>query len=66
MAIDITDKQIADSSMLQKLLEKSPKSVKKVLADGADRAKCRQDLLQRGVEGCIPPRRKGRLRSGQE
>jgi hypothetical protein len=53
--------------VLPKLLEKSPKSVKKVLFDGAyDRAKCRQDLLKRGIEGCIPPRRKGRLRSGQE
>ncbi len=38
-----------------------------MLADGAyDRAKCRQDLLKRGIEGCIPKRRKGRLRSGQE
>ena len=31
-----------------------------------DRAKYRQDLLIIGIEGCIPPRRKGRLRSGQE
>ncbi len=67
IAIDITDDQIADSCVLPKLLEKSPKSVKKVLADGAyDRASCRQDLLKRGIEGCIPPRRKGRQRDGQE
>ena len=61
------DDQIADSCQLPKLLEKSPKSVKKVLADGAyDRANCRQDLLKRGIECFTPPIRKGRQRSGQE
>jgi hypothetical protein len=50
------------SCILPKLLEKSPKSVKKVLYDGAyDRASCRQYILKRGIEGCIPPRRKARL-----
>jgi hypothetical protein len=53
--------------MLPKLLEKSPKSAKKVLYDGAyNRAKCRQYILKRGIEGCILLRGKVRLRSGQE
>ncbi len=45
--------------MLQKLLEKSYKSVKKVLSDGVyDRATCRHDFLKRNIESCIPTRRK--------
>jgi hypothetical protein len=67
MALEMTDDQVADSTMLPKLIDQSPKSVKRVLADGAyDRASCRQHLLKKGIQSCIPPRRKGAQKEGQE
>lgn len=67
IAVEFTNDKIADSAVLPKLVDKSPKSVRKVLADGAyDKASCRQYLLKRKIEGCIPPRRHGRQRKGEE
>lgn len=67
IALEITDDKVADSTMLPNLIAQTPKSVNQVFADGAyDKAKCRESLLNRGIRGCIPPRRKGRQREGEE
>lgn len=67
IALHITDDKTADSQVLPLLVDKAPKSVNKVLADGAyDRAFCRQHLLKKQIEACIAPRRKGRQREGDE
>ena len=67
VAIEVTDDKTADCMMLPNLVDKAPKSVNKVLADGAyDKGRCRDHLLDKGITGCIPPRRKGRQRDGEE
>lgn len=59
----LSDEYTADSCVLPTLVEKSPKSVKKVLADGAyDRSSVRKFLINRKIDPCIPPRRGGKLR----
>lgn len=63
IAIEITDDKVADSTILPKLIDKAPKTVQKVFADGAyDRANCRKALADKDIEDCIPPRRKGKIR----
>lgn len=58
----VTDEYTADSSVLPDLIEKSAKSVKRVAADGAyDRSSVRKFLYQKGIDSCIPPRKKARL-----
>lgn len=65
IALEVTDDKTADSQVLPLLVDKAPKSVTKVLADGAyDGASCRGHLLKKQIEACIPPRRKGRQREG--
>lgn len=67
IALEITDDQVADSNVLPKLIDQSPKRVKRVLADGAyDRASCRQHLLKKRDQSCIPPRIKGAQKEGQK
>lgn len=62
IAEELTDCRVADSSMLPELIERTPRSVKKVKADGAyDRSKCRNAIKERGAEPVIPPPRNGRL-----
>ena len=53
----------ADSAILPKLVDKSPKTVQKVFADGAyDRSSCRKYLFDKGLDVCIPTRRDGKIR----
>jgi hypothetical protein len=55
------------SSILRQLIDKSPKTVQKVFADGAyDRSSCRKDLFDKGLHGCILPRRQGTVRDEAE
>ncbi len=59
----VSDEYTSDSSALPFLIEKSPKSVTKVLADGAyDRSSVREFLTEQKIDPCIPPRRGGILR----
>ena len=63
IAIEVTDESTADCAILPHLIEKAPKSLKKVYADGAyDRKNCREILSSAGIEDCIPPRKNGRIR----
>lgn len=56
IAVEVTESSIGDSQVLPCLVERSPKSVKKVLADGAYNARsCRKYLHRRDIEGLIPP-----------
>ena len=67
IAIEVTDDMVADSTVFPRLIEKSPKTVRTVLADGAyDRSSCRKYLYDQGLEGCIPPRRYGKIREEVE
>lgn len=59
-AQNVSNNKTADSQILPILIDK-------VQANGAyDRATCREHLLKRHIEACIPPRRKGRQREGDE
>jgi len=59
----VTDAYFADSKAVQALLSKSPKRIKKVIADGAyDRSSCREAIKNRGGRALIPPPRNGRVR----
>ncbi len=59
----ISNEYTADSCVLPTLVKKSPKSVKKVLADGAyDRKNVREFCADNGLDPCIPPRRGAVLR----
>lgn len=66
IVMEMTDDKVANSKVFPKLIDKAPKTIQRALADGAyDKANCRKVLLQRGIQGCIPPRRKGKIR-GEE
>jgi len=59
----VTDPYFADSKAAHDLLTKSPKRIKKVIADGAyDRSSCREAIKNRGGRALIPPPRNGRVR----
>ena len=63
IAIDVTNEKTADSQAFPDLINKSPKTLKKVYADGAyDRKNCREVLYNLGIEQCIPPRKDGKIR----
>jgi IS5 family transposase len=67
IAIEVTDDKVADCTILPKLIDKAPKTVQKVFADGAyDRSSCRKYLFDKGLHGCIPPRRHGKIRDEVE
>lgn len=67
VAVEVTDEKGADGKELPKLVKKSPKSVKRVYADGAyDTLRCRRALKNRGIEECIPPRKTAILRKEPE
>jgi len=60
---EVTDDRTGDAKVLPLLLDKAPKSIRKVLADGAyDTLGCRRCLFDKNIEECIPPQRNGRLR----
>lgn len=62
MAIDVTNEKTADNQAFPGLINKSPKTLKKVYADGAyDRKNCREILSNLGIEQCIPPRKDGKI-----
>lgn len=62
----ISDEYTAQSCVLPKLIEKSPKSVRRVLADGAyHRKMVREFLSEDHIDPCIPPCRGGMLRKGR-
>lgn len=64
IVMEVTDDKEADSTVFPKLINRAPKTVRKAFADGAyDRAHCRKALLNRGIQDCIPPRRKGKVRA---
>jgi len=59
----VSNEYTSDSSALPALVEKSPKSVTRVLADGAyDRTSVRKFLIDKKIDPCIPPRRGGVVR----
>lgn len=61
--IEVTDDKVVDSTILPKQIDKSPKRVQKVFADGAyDRSSCGKYLFQRGLHSYIPPTRDGKIR----
>ena len=65
--IDVTDELVADSTVLPTLIEKAPKSIERVYADGAyDRGVCRKYLYSKGIKALIPPRRQGAIRKETE
>jgi hypothetical protein len=60
---EVTNDKVGDSTALPLLVSKAPKSIRKVLADGAyDTLDCRRYLANKNIEECIPPQRNGRLR----
>ncbi len=63
---EITNDKVGDATVLPLLMDRAPKSIKKVLADGAyDTLGCRRYLSSKYIEECIPPQRNGRLRKEQ-
>ncbi len=65
IAVDVTNEKTADCQASLSLIRKSPKTLKKVYADGAyDRKNCRETLFNQGIEQCIPLRRGGKVREG--
>lgn len=61
----ISDEYTAKSRVLPKLIEKSSKSVRRVLDDGAyDRKMVREFLSEDHIDPCISPRRGVMLRKG--
>lgn len=64
IVMEVTDDKVADSAVFPMLIDKAPKTIQKAFADGAyDRVNCRKTLLDRGIQDCIPPRRKGKIRA---
>lgn len=60
---EVTGDHVGDSTAFPVLIDKAPKSVKKVFADGAyDGLECRSCLAKKGIEECIPPQRNGKIR----
>tara|TARA_B100000745_G_scaffold125997_1_gene82083 strand:+ start:72 stop:965 length:894 start_codon:yes stop_codon:yes gene_type:complete len=58
----ISDEKTADSSAVFPILEQSSKRVKHLYGDGAyDRKKVRDICHHKGIDPCIPPRRKGKI-----
>lgn len=56
VSLEVTASNIHDSCVLPSLVSKSPRSVRKVFADGAyDGYYCRNYLAERSLETCIPP-----------
>ena len=56
VAFEATNSNVSDSTVLKKLLDKSPKTVKRLSADGAyDGLPSRKLLHDRGIEDVIPP-----------
>ncbi|MBS0628467.1 MAG: IS5 family transposase [Verrucomicrobia bacterium] len=69
IALEVTDEKTGDATVLPRIIERSAKSIKRVLADGAyDSANCRKNLNEKGIKECIPPRKNGKIRedSGME
>lgn len=67
ISLEVTDSSVGDPTMLPDLIDKLPKSVKKVAADGAyDGFKCRKYLHDRGIEDIIPPPINACFREEQE
>jgi hypothetical protein len=67
ISIEVTDGNVADSKMLKSLVEKAPKSVQKVIADGAyDRKGCRDFLQEKSIQAHIPPAVNARPKPGEE
>lgn len=65
ISVMVTDEKGADSTQLPSLIDHSPKSVKRVYADGAyDTFNCREKLRQRGIDEVIPPRKGAKIRKG--
>ena len=63
IAIDVTNEKTADNQAFPRILKDSPKSLKKVYADGAyDRRNCRKALSEAGIQECILPQKNGRIR----
>jgi hypothetical protein len=63
IALEVTESSVGDAPMLPKLVEKAPKSVKRVAADGAyDGFKCRAFLHSKAITGVIPPPINARIR----
>ena len=67
ITIEVTDDMVADRTVFARRIEKSPKTVRTVLADGVyDSSSCRKYLYAKGLKGCIPPRRYRKIREEAE
>ena len=63
IAIEVTDDKVADSTVFPSLIEKSPKRVRTINADGGyDRSTCRKHLYDKGLQGSIARRRYVKIR----
>lgn len=64
---EVTESAIADSAVLPTLVEKAPKTVRRVIADGAyDRKTCRNYLQNKNIKAHIPPSVNARCKPGEE
>ena len=67
ISFELTDGHVADSKLLSTLVEKAPKTVRRVVADGAyDRKTCREYLHKRGINAHIPPSVNARIKPGEK
>ncbi len=58
---------VADRTVFARRIVKSPKTVRTVLADGVyDSPSCRKYLYDKGLKGCIAPRRFRKIREEAE
>ena len=66
IAAKVTDEKGGDATQLPDLIKGCPRSVKKAYADGAyDTKKCRELLMERGIEDIIPPRKTGVIKEAK-
>ena len=67
ISFEVTESNKADSEMLPDIMNKAPKSIKRVVADGAyDRKKCREYLEKHKITAHIPPSISSQCKPGEE
>ncbi len=63
----VTNGYVSDSRMLPEIVGKAPRTVRRVVADGAyDRKKCREYLKKQHIAAHIPPSVNARVNEGEE
>lgn len=64
---EVTELEVADCEVAPKLIKKAPRSVKRVLGDGAyDTFECYRSAHERGCELLVPPRSGAVLKDGDD